>query len=118
MTRREVARRVAPILARGLARTGRAAVNVAGTPEAHSAHPPTARSAGVRQPAVPAPGAVPATFSAPHPEGRVSLAAVPPVSPPAGGAVPSVARSKAAACPPASAVAGPQLPARATHTST
>lgn len=50
------------------------------------------------------------------------LAAVPPVSPPAGGAVPSVARSEAAApittCPPASAVAGPQLPARATHTST
>jgi len=120
MTRREVARRVAPILARGLARTGRAAVNVAGTPEAHSAHPPTARSAGVRQPADPAPGAVPATFSAPRPdpEGRGPLAAVPPVSPPTGGAVPSVARSKAAACPPASAVAGPQLPARATHTST
>ncbi len=50
--------------------------------------------------------------------GREPLAAVPPVSPPTGGAVPSVARPQAAACPPASAVAGPQLPARATHTST
>lgn len=51
-------------------------------------------------------------------QGRGPLAAVPPVSLPAGGAVPSVARSMAAACPPASAVAGPLLPARATHTST
>jgi len=51
-------------------------------------------------------------------QGREPLAAVSPVSPPAGGAVPSVARSEAAACPPASAVAGPQLPARATPPST
>lgn len=50
--------------------------------------------------------------------GREPLAAVPPVSPPAGGAVPSVARLEAAACPPASAVAGPLLPARATPPST